>query len=293
MSGPQSTHRVKAILAAWRGPSRIPLGRAFLEVAGPFPVAGVASWSNDWHAFRACPYPHPHMGLDIFARWGTPVVAAEDGVVTQIVNNSITGLGVEIRDRSGIEYFYAHLSAFVKGLHRGQVVKQGAVLGGVGTTGNAAGTAAHVHFEIQPGGRAMPPKPVVDRWLLGMEKRARVLVDEGKKALAEQKSEDSASVIGLLGQPPPPLAAVSLRSPATSDGFPLPLGVALAAIVLMALGLEALRFTGRRPKEAWTPVAAPPSAHGREATVSLLGLGIIVVMSAMAFSADRPGRTEH
>ena len=126
----------------------------------------------------------------------------------------------------------------------------------------------------------MPPKPVVDRWLLGMEKRALVLVEEGTKALAEQKSEDSASVIGLLGEPPPPLSAVSMRDAATADGFPLPLGVAFVAIVLIGLGLEALRFTGQRSKETTRPAAVVSTASEREATVSLLGLGIVVVRPA-------------
>ena len=42
--------------------------RAFLRLAGPFPLAGPAAWSNDWHAYRPCPYPHLHEGLDMFAQ---------------------------------------------------------------------------------------------------------------------------------------------------------------------------------------------------------------------------------
>ena len=326
MWGPQSTGRVKAILAAWRGPSRIPVGKAFLQVAGPFPVAGMASWSNDWHAYRACPSPHLHRGLDLFAALGTPVVAAEHGVVSQIVNNPISGLGVELRDRSGIEYFYAHLSSYAPGLHLGQVVRQGTVLGRVGTTGNAAGSAPHLHFEIQPGGRAMPPKPLVDRWLLEMEKRARLLVKEGTAALAKERAkEDAVSVMGLLGDPARPFDSASLRrSSRSGDSFPAALVAAFAVILLVGLGLESLRYFGRHSRRArrgstevqgnptpgavllarWVQDddwpdhvadAASPEPDGtkREAAVSLLGLGVIVVLTATAFMGDRPSRPTH
>jgi murein DD-endopeptidase MepM/ murein hydrolase activator NlpD len=323
MWGPQSTRRVRTILASWRGPSRIPLGKAFLQVAGPFPMAGVVSWTNDWHAYRACPQPHLHRGLDLFAAWGTPVVAAEHGVVSQIVNNPISGLGIEIRDRSGIEYFYAHLSSYAAGLHSGQVVRQGTVLGRVGTTGNAAGSAPHLHFEIQPGGRAMPPKPVVDGWLLVMEKRARLLVKEGTAALARERArEDSVSVMGLLGDPALPFDSASLQRPSeTTDSFPVALVGAFAGIVLVGLGLESLRYFGRHSRRArrdstkvpgeptlgavllarWVQdddwpdgvaKAASPESDGtkREAVVSLLGVGVIVVLTATAFMGDRPSR---
>jgi hypothetical protein len=52
---------------------------AFLQVAGPFPVAAPTRWTDDWHARRCIPDPHLHEGLDIFASLGAPVVATTTG----------------------------------------------------------------------------------------------------------------------------------------------------------------------------------------------------------------------
>jgi murein DD-endopeptidase MepM/ murein hydrolase activator NlpD len=178
IAGPQNTARLVSLLAGLtqRGMS---LEKAFLKVVGPFPVAGLAWWSDDWHAARCCPFPHLHQGLDIFAPIGTPLVAAADGYISQKVNSpSASGLGLEVTDARGIQYFYAHLSAFEPGIEAGTQVQMGQVIGYVGDTGNARGTIPHVHFEYQPGGVPAPPKPWVDRWLRIAERKAIGLVQE-------------------------------------------------------------------------------------------------------------------
>ncbi|MGH2681632.1 MAG: M23 family metallopeptidase [Actinomycetota bacterium] len=178
MAGPQNTARLVSLLAplTQRGMS---LERAFLKVVGPFPVAGLSWWSDDWHAARCCPYPHLHQGLDMFAPVGTPLVAAADGYISQKVNSpSAAGLGLEVTDARGIQYFYAHLSAFEPGIEVGTPVEMGEVIGYVGDTGNARGTTPHVHFEYQPGGVPAPPKPWVDRWLKIAERKAIQLVHQ-------------------------------------------------------------------------------------------------------------------
>lgn len=175
MSGPKNTLRLMSILSVLPRYG-MPLDRAVIRVVGPFPVAGLAWWADDWHACRdGC--RRLHKGLDIFARHGTPLVAAADGVVTQKVVGGLSGIGVEIRDARGIQYFYAHLSRWADGLREGMRVHRGQVIGYVGNTGNARTTAPHLHFEFQPGGTSRPPKPHVDRWLDMAEQRAVDLVE--------------------------------------------------------------------------------------------------------------------
>jgi peptidase M23-like protein len=188
VGGPQNTARLVSILTAatTRGMS---LEKALLKVVGPFPVAGLSWWSDDWHAGRCCPFPHLHQGLDMFAPVGTPLVAAADGYISQKVNSpSASGLGLEITDAQGTQYFYAHLSAFASGIEVGVQVRTGQVVGFVGDTGNARGTIPHLHFEYQPNGVPAPPKPWVDRWLKIAERKAVLLVQEvtGKKPKIER-----------------------------------------------------------------------------------------------------------
>ena len=166
-----------AILAEL-SPNGTPRLDDILSVVGPFPVAGLAWWHNDWHAYRCCPFPHLHQGLDLFAPRGTPVVAAADGFVSQKVNGPISGLAIEITDAGKTEYFYAHLSAFGPGISLGTQVHVGQIVGYIGNTGNASRTIPHLHFEVQPNGIPVPPMPFVDRWLVQSEQRAEALVQQ-------------------------------------------------------------------------------------------------------------------
>jgi murein DD-endopeptidase MepM/ murein hydrolase activator NlpD len=175
MGGPKNTLRLMTILSVLPRYG-MSLDRAVLRVVGPFPVAGLAWWTDDWHACRdGC--RRLHKGLDIFARHGTPLVAVADGVVSQKVNGGLSGLGVEITDARRTEYFYAHLSRWADGLREGMRIRRGEVIGFVGNTGNAVNTPPHVHFELQPRGVPVPPKPSVDRWLRMTEQRAIDLVE--------------------------------------------------------------------------------------------------------------------
>src|SRR5918996_1424663 len=176
LGGPKNTVRLLSILSVLPRYG-MSLDRAIARVVGPFPVAGLAWWTDDWHACRdGC--RRLHQGLDIFARQGTPLVAVADGVVTQKTSGGVGGHGVQITDKRNIEYFYAHLSRWADGLREGMRVRQGEVIGYVGNTGNAISTPPHLHFEYQPNGRPRPPKPHVDRWLRMAEQRAIALVEK-------------------------------------------------------------------------------------------------------------------
>jgi murein DD-endopeptidase MepM/ murein hydrolase activator NlpD len=136
------------------------------KVVAPFPVAGEATYADDWHAPRSSPEPHVHEGADVFAAKGTPVVAAADGVVSTQAGTAVGGNALRLTEADGTFYYYAHLDRFAVGLEDGGPVEKGDIIGFVGATGNAEGGSPHLHFEIHPrGGEAVPPVPYLDRWL--------------------------------------------------------------------------------------------------------------------------------
>ena len=171
-----SPNNSAAMMAALTPLSRygLTLREAVLRVAGPFPIAGLAYWNDDWGACRdGC--SRTHEGLDIFAKYGTPLVATADGVVTQKYVGELPGIAIEIQDANGVQYFYCHMSGWAEGIQTGDTVQVGQVIGYVGNSGNAISTPPHVHLEIQPGGVPAPPKPHVDQWVKLAEIEARAL----------------------------------------------------------------------------------------------------------------------
>ncbi|MBB1061598.1 M23 family metallopeptidase [Marilutibacter spongiae] len=90
-----------------------------------------------------------HDAIDIMAPRGTPVVAVADGTVEKLFDSDRGGLTVYQFEPSGrYAYYYAHLDRYATGLQEGQPLRQGEVIGYVGSTGNAAEDAPHLHFAI-------------------------------------------------------------------------------------------------------------------------------------------------
>ena len=90
-----------------------------------------------------------HEAIDILAPRGTPVIAADDGVVKKLFTSKPGGLTVyEFDPDQRFCYYYAHLDRYAAGLHEGQVLRRGEVLGYVGTTGNARKDTPHLHFAL-------------------------------------------------------------------------------------------------------------------------------------------------
>ena len=87
-----------------------------------------------------------HHGIDIFAKRGTPVVAAAPGVVNRVNETNIGGKVVWLRDTSGNSLYYAHLDS--QAVSSGMRVDVGDTLGFVGNTGNARTTPPHLHFGV-------------------------------------------------------------------------------------------------------------------------------------------------
>lgn len=92
---------------------------------------------------------HAHEALDIPAPRGAPVVAVDDGVVAKLFSSVPGGLTVYLFDGTRrYAYYYAHLDAYAADLAEGTHVRRGQVIGYVGSTGNAAPDAPHLHFAI-------------------------------------------------------------------------------------------------------------------------------------------------
>ena len=101
-------------------------------------------------------YPHFHTGIDLVAPFGSPVFAADDGVVA-LVGATSTGYGnyVVIAHAGGFDTLYGHLSTALVSV--GQVVTQGTPVGLEGSTGNSTGP--HLHFELRVNQRPVDPAP--------------------------------------------------------------------------------------------------------------------------------------
>ncbi len=145
---------------AFRAGSEIYVDGVVFPIAGNYSTPLIDSFG--FPRMPGTPDAHWHQGIDMFAPRGTPLVAAERGVVVRIGNGRLGGLKFWLRGESGADWYYAHLDSFAPGLHNGQVVQAGELLGYVGNTGNAVGTPPHVHLEIRPGGgRPVNPYPLM------------------------------------------------------------------------------------------------------------------------------------
>jgi len=101
-------------------------------------------------------YPHFHTGIDMVEPFGSPVFAADDGVVA-LIGSSSSGYGnyVVVAHAGGFDTLYGHLStALVK---VGQSITQGTAVGLEGSTGNSTGP--HLHFELRIGQKPVDPTP--------------------------------------------------------------------------------------------------------------------------------------
>jgi murein DD-endopeptidase MepM/ murein hydrolase activator NlpD len=99
-----------------------------------------------------------HSGVDWATAFGTPIFAAGNGTIEEIGPRGGYGKYVRIRHADGYETAYGHMSAFARGLEVGSRVRQGQVIGFVGSTG--VSTGSHVHFEIHINGRFVDPMTV-------------------------------------------------------------------------------------------------------------------------------------
>ncbi len=140
-----------ALAGSGPAPLRWPVLSAILTQGfGPSPYSFEPAYAS---------YPHFHNGLDLAAPLGTPVLSGADGIVlvatAQRTGERYTGYGnyVIVQHAAGLRTLYAHLLASV--VKPGETVRQGQVLGFVGSTGNSTGP--HTHFEARVENTAIDP----------------------------------------------------------------------------------------------------------------------------------------
>src|SRR5262245_52425982 len=100
-------------------------------------------------------YVKMHTGVDWATAYGTPIFASGNGSIEKIGTEGGYGKYIRIKHNNGYETAYGHMSAFAKGMEAGKKVRQGQVIGFVGSTG--ASTGPHVHYEILVNGRFVDP----------------------------------------------------------------------------------------------------------------------------------------
>lgn len=103
-------------------------------------------------------YSKMHRGTDFAAPSGTPIYAAGNGVVEFAGRHGGYGKYVRIRHGGTYKTAYAHMKGFAKGVTKGARVKQGQIIGYVGTTGRSTGP--HLHYEVMVSGKQVNPLKV-------------------------------------------------------------------------------------------------------------------------------------
>ena len=113
-----------------------------------------------------------HRGLDFAAPRGTPIYAAGDGVVVRRGRNGGYGHYIRIRHKSDFETAYAHLSRYHARAKIGRRVRQGQIIGYVGSTGMSTGP--HLHYEVIENGKKINSQTLKlpsGKTLLGEERK--------------------------------------------------------------------------------------------------------------------------
>ncbi len=100
-----------------------------------------------------------HRGIDYVAPSGTPAVSIGDGTVVQAGWNGPYGISVKVRHNDTYSTVYGHFSSLAKGIKKGSTVKQGQVVGYVGSTGQSTGP--HLHYEVHKFGSLVNPFNIV------------------------------------------------------------------------------------------------------------------------------------
>lgn len=144
-----------------------PAGASFVVDGNQYNIGYDAQWNvfeqsahpshgSDYSGSRPSDARHSsgHHGVDIFGPEGAPLVAPVDSTVIDFGSSGKGGNWVWLLSvETGEAFYFAHLERHADGLAIGATLPAGTRIGDLGDTGNASGTAPHLHFEIHPGGR--------------------------------------------------------------------------------------------------------------------------------------------
>ena len=151
--------------------------KAFLRV--PIDFARVSSGFNPKRRHPITGQVRAHRGIDFAAPTGTPIYAAGDGRIEFAGRKGGYGNAVVINHGKGITTLYAHMSRFGKSARNGRGVRQGEIIGYVGSTG--ASTGPHLHYEYRvkgvhknPANIALPNTEIPSRYLAEFRSQAEV-----------------------------------------------------------------------------------------------------------------------
>jgi hypothetical protein len=222
-----------------------------------FPVLGETNYYDDFGAYRGDIATHFHIGTDMLGVKLQPLVAAASGTITHLVlDHPTAGWGLVITDADGWDYRYYHMNndtpgtddnaspeqwRLATGLHLGDHVEAGQLVGYMGNSGDAQFSVPHLHFEIHmPDKKAVNPFPSL------------------RAAQHSTQCAPPADLGQLPGQPPPTDAAdtiVQVPAEFGTGSFTLSVNGSVF-LVGSARTIGSPRYTRIDPP--CTPVAAPP-----------------------------------
>jgi hypothetical protein len=198
-----------------------------------------------------------HAGVDIAAEVGRPILAAADGVVVRVAQDSGYGRFVEVKHAEGLTTLYAHMGKVLPNITSGVAVKAGTPIGLVGSTGSSTG--AHLHFEIRDRqDRPLNPSLFLDRKFATSDElplRAARRMPRGTRVA--YVSHIPASKRRLM---------LATQDAKIADAAPAPVAASAASGNLDDLGIAVDKVAGRpharigmvfSPKEIETPRSDP------------------------------------
>lgn len=137
-----------------------------LLIRSPLPMGRLTSKFSYHRRHPITGRIQPHLGIDLAAPTGTPIMASGDGRIIALGFNGGNGNQIIIAHNAGYKTYYGHMSRYKKGLHRGSLVHKKEIIGYVGQTGIATGP--HLDYRIShngvfenPFGISFKPKSVL------------------------------------------------------------------------------------------------------------------------------------